>query len=286
MRKPIFFILSLLILLSLACNIRVPMENIKTGDLQKEEIMIPVPSDAEDLELEINFGAGELTINPGNEDNFVSGTATYNVDQFKPEIDVTDNMVTMNSGKIEGFPNIKGNLRNEWDLALGTMPFELRIFAGAYKGRYDLGGLAIEKLAVHDGASDVKLEFSEPNLVEMSVLSYETGASSVTLSDLGNANFANLEFSGGAGEYTLDFSGAMQRDADVTIKAGISSVKLIVPENVNVKLSFEGGLSNISARDNWQQNGSRYTLTSDSANSPTLTISVDLGAGELVLENP
>ena len=286
MRKPIFFILSMLILLSLACNVRVPVENIKTGDLQKEEIMVPALEVAEDLELEINFGAGELTINPGNDDAVVSGTATYNVDQLKPEIDITDNMVTMDSGKIQGFPNIHGNLRNEWDLGLGTMPMELRIFAGAYKGRYDLGGLAIKMLAIHDGASDVKLEFSEPNLVDMSVLSYETGASSVTLSDLGNANFAQMEFNGGAGDYTLDFSGSMQRDADVTIKAGISSVKLIVPEDVNVKLSFEGGLSNVVARDNWKQNGSRYTLTAKDSNSPTLTISVDLGAGELILENP
>ena len=45
----------------------------------------------------------------------------------------------------------------------------------------------------------------------MSILRYETGASTVKLNGLANANFGTLIFSGGAGDYTLDFSGDLQR---------------------------------------------------------------------------
>ena len=92
-------------------------------------------------------------------------------------------------------------------LKLGETPMELEINAGAYQGQYEFGGLALTGLTIKDGASDVDLSFSEPNRTEMSVFRYETGASNVELTGLANANFSTLIFNGGAGDYTLDFSG-------------------------------------------------------------------------------
>ena len=88
---------------------------------------------------------------------------------------------------------------------------DLTIAAGAYEGNLELGGLALKSLTVKDGASHVDLSFPEPNQTEMSILRYETGASDVKLTGLANANFSTLTFSGGAGNYTLDFSGELQR---------------------------------------------------------------------------
>ena len=47
---------------------------------------------------------------------------------------------------------------------------------------YQFGGLALANLTVKDGASDAKMNFASPNLTEMSLLSYETGASNVSFS--------------------------------------------------------------------------------------------------------
>ena len=69
---------------------------------------------------------------------------------------------------------------------------DLSIDAGAYDGNMELGGLALKSLTVKDGAASVNLSFSEPNLIEMSRLSYSTGASEVKLSGLANANFTHL----------------------------------------------------------------------------------------------
>ncbi len=286
-RKPIFVLLvflSILALASLACGIRVPVKRIQAGTTQTEKIDIPAPDVSGAAELSIVFGAGELTLDPGAENALVSGEATYNVEELKPEVQVNGKDVTLSQGQENGgFSTMEGNVRNEWDLQLGAMPFKLDIKAGAYDGRYELGGLSLEKLTVQDGAANVKMSFSEPNQAEMSLLRYETGASDVTLKGLANANFAEMEFRSGAGDYTLDFTGDFQRDAEVTVESGISSVTIIVPEGMNVELNFDGGLSNVDTSGEWQQKGSRYVQVGE---GPTLNITVKMGAGNLKLENP
>jgi hypothetical protein len=114
----------------------------------------------------------------------------------------------------------------------------------------------------------------------MSMLRYETGASSVKLSGLANANFSTLTFSGGAGNYTLDFSGELQRAGIVTIEAGLGDMSLVIPEGVDAVVTVEGTALNINHSSNWSQNGQKY---SQEGSGPTLTILVKMSAGNLVI---
>jgi hypothetical protein len=52
----------------------------------------------------------------------------------------------------------------------------------------------------------------------------------VELKGLANANFEQMSFTSGAGDYTLSFNGDLQRDASVTIDSGFGTVNIIVPE--------------------------------------------------------
>jgi hypothetical protein len=287
LRKPILFLLPVFLLTGLACsvNLNLPTTQIKTGPLVTEEINIPIP-DASDVDLTLSLGAGELTLNPGAESGLVEGTISYNVPDFKPDTTEEDGRIALEQGdlNIQGIPQFDEEVENNWDLSLGTTPMTLRINAGAYVGKYDLGGLSLENVYVSDGAADVNLDFSAPNLIEMGVLDYSTGASNLTLSNLANANFSTLIFSSGAGNYTLDFSGEFQRDANAKIEAGLSTVRILVPEGLNVTLTFDGGLTNVSARGNWEKlNDTTYVQTGE---GPTLTITVEMGAGNLELDNP
>jgi hypothetical protein len=160
------------------------------------------------------------------------------------------------------------------------MPMRLTINAGAYQGRMELGGLALKSLEVSDGAADVRLEFSDPNTVEMETLRYTTGASNVELSGLANANFTSMIFRSGAGDYTLDFSGELQRDAVATVESGISQLTIIIPEGTAARVIFKGGFANVSASSDWSRSGDAYVLEAD---GPVLTINVDMGAGNLDL---
>lgn len=276
-------LIGVLAIVSLSCGltVNIPVDRVTTGPTVMEEINIVAP-DAEEIDLVLSFGAGIFKLDDGAGDTLVSGTASYNVQDFKPKITIEGNRVQLESGdlQIEGFPRISDNIENEWDLELGDQLINLEINAGAYEGDFNLGGLSLKSLEVSDGAADVRLKFSQPNLVEMESLRYQTGASNVRLSGLSNANFSSMIFRSGAGNYTLDFSGELQRDAEVAIESGISQVTIIVPESLTARLSFEGGLSNVEMSGGWQKSGGDYVM---GGSGPTLSITVDMGAGNLVL---
>lgn len=276
-RKLIPFIV-ILALTTMACGINVPQPP-KPGPDVTEEIRVEYP-DSDEVNLAIKFGAGELKLTPGAE-LLVDGTATYNYDELKPEVktDGSDIEVRVGDGDFKVFPNFD-DLKNEWDLKLGSQPMNLRIDSGAYDGTFELGGLALTRLDISDGASNVELAFSEPNPAEMSTFTYSTGASDVSMTGLANANFSLFDFSAGAGDYTLDFSGELQRDASIKIEAGLSNVIIVVPEGVSAVVTVQEGLSNVNAGPGWDRSGSDYVQEGE---GPTLTFVIEMGAGNLTL---
>jgi len=278
-----------LALVTLACgiNIKSPDTKIKTGPTQTVDIQVPMPEESSaGVELNLEFVAGELKLAPlapGASGYLASGTATFNAADFEPKVESSGSSATLRTGdmKIEGIPVFKDDLKNEWDLQLANTPMSLNIQAGAYSGSFELGGLSLEKLAISEGGSDLTAAFSEPNQVEMSSFTFSTGGSKMELKGLANANFAQMTFNSGAGDYTLSFDGDLQRDASVSIDSGVGTVTIIVPEGVDAQVTFDGGLSSVNADGGWKKNGTVYTL---SGNGPTITIMVKMGAGTLNLK--
>ena len=116
----------------------------------------------------------------------------------------------------------------------------------------------------------------------MGSFTYTTGASDVDLIGLGNANFSLMKFKAGVGDYMLDFSGTLQRDATVEIGSGLSNIQIIVPVGVPVVVYVDDTLASVTASGDWVKGGEEYSQT---GNGPTLTIYVDIGAGFLSLKN-
>ena len=278
--------LLVIVLATMACGFSVNIPSAPTpGPEVTEEIAVAVPEPAlsadgasGETRLKISFGAGELSLSPGGADMLVEGTATYDVPNFKPETKVDGNSVEIKQGEFKSL-NV-GDFKNEWDLELGKTPMELEINAGAYKGRYDFGGLSLTNLTIKDGASDVDVSFSAPNQTEMSVVRYETGASNVELTGLANANFTSMFFNGGAGSYTLDFSGELQRDANARVETGFGDLNLVIPEGVDANVTVEGGPVNVNHSSGWGQSNHTYM---QEGSGPTLTIVVKMGAGNVTI---
>ena len=245
-------------------------------------IDVPAPDSEQVTEVTLEFGAGELIIGSGDSEFLVSGSATYNVEEFEPEVTITESKVKISQqvDDINLIPVIGDDLENRWDLSLGSYPMELDIAAGGYQGEFDLGGIPLHELRIAEGAAKTDLSFSELNPVEMDTLRYDTGASQATLTSLANANFRDMDFRSGAGDYRLDFSGDLQRDANVSIKSGLSSIVIIVPEGTPATVHFEGGLVNVERSGSWRMSGGVYTLSGE---GPELTITVEMGAGNLEL---
>ena len=280
MNAKIISAILVLALASLACGFSIDLpEGEHAGQEVTESIAVASPK-SEETRLTLSFGAGKLKLSPGATD-LVDGTVIYNVPDLKPEVVKDGGDIQIRQGDLQGLPPLD-NIKNEWQLQLGNTPMDLTIKAGAYEGDLELGGLALKGLTVRDGASNVNLSFGQPNEAEMSMLRYETGASSVKLEGLANANFSTLAFSGGAGNYTLDFSGVLQRDAVVTIESGLGDLSLIIPEDVDAVVTVEGMAVNINHSSNWSQNGQKYV---QEGSGPALTILIKMSAGNLVISD-
>lgn len=275
-----------LVLPALACgvNIDFPSE-IKTGPIQTEEIIAQVPDGAGPFGLNLSFGAGKIELDSGAEGSLLSGSIRYNVPDFKPDITTEGDDVYVEQGdlNVSGLPSFEDRVINEWDLKLSNEPMNLSIKAGAYEGRYEFGGLSLNRLEISDGAADVNLSFSELNSIELKSFDYSTGASNVTLEGLANGNISTMTFRSGAGSYTLDFSGDLQRDMEVLVESGISSVVIIVPEGIPAEVRFEGGLTDINPFGEWQDDGSGYYQ--QAGEGYKINIRVKMGAGSLELRN-
>jgi hypothetical protein len=281
----LYFCFVLLILISMACSvINLPgFQKLETGATQTFTINEPYPNTntVQDVSLSVTFG--EFTLSGGAE-ALLEGDVRYNVDEWKPRVTNKKNALTISQGEdnytANGFPG--ENVVNEWNVKLGDVPMNLALEAGAYKAKLDLSGIPLQNLVVQDGAADSQIRFDTLNPEEMKVLAYQTGTSKIAFQGLANANFTQMSFESGAGEYSFDFSGDLQRDANVNIQVGLSEVTIIVPKNVSAKVFVDEGLSDIKIWDAWTRDGSHFE---NKGNGPQLTITVEMGAGSLRLSN-
>lgn len=277
-----FVIPVILTMITSACGAYSPLSNIKTGPTQVMDLVVKPTESASDPVLNLEFRVGALNIAPGAGEELATGKATFNVETFTPQTVTEGNVYTISQGDraVKGIPKCPDDVVNTWDLQLGNKPMALKLKAGPYDGKFELGGLSLKQVTVDEAGSNLVASFSEPNKVEMTSFEYQTGGSKVTLKGLANANFNQMTFMAGAGEYTLSYDGKLQRDANVSIDAGLGTLTIIVPTGVNAKLTFDGGLTSINTSGSWSKNETIYTLA---GNGPTINFLVKMGAGTLNL---
>lgn len=247
-----------------------------TGPVQQVKINEPLGAAAV-TDITIKMGAGRLTVRPGAP-GLASGAIDYNVPSAKPTVTRTDSSLSIE----QSGPNVPvlGKIVNNWNLQLGKSPMTLSIEAGAYSGSLDLTGLTIQNLTITDGASKNDVTFNAPNPGQMDAFSYKTGASTITLRNLANANFRKLTFEGGAGSYLLDFGGVLRADTTAQIKAGVGAVEVRVPVGTAAKLEVHGSLNKVSAQGEWRETGGNYATA---GTGKVLTITVNMSVGTLKL---
>ena len=277
-----FIALILIPVVLVACTFTVNTPALTTGETQIFDVNEPLPDGDEVPTVVIEMGAGKLDLNGGS-DQMIEGSITYNLATWAPVVTREGNTGTISQKTTSTISIPEGQIKNQWDLQLGSTPIALRLATGAYEGQLNLGGLAIAKLNITDGASTSRVRFDEPNLTAMSELKYSTGASDVELFGLGNAHVNKVDFIGGVGSYTLDFSGENTNDCEVSIKSGVSSVKIIIPENARAEVIINGELNDVDLTGTWTVENNRY-FSGDEGALIRITIEMAVGDLELVAE--
>lgn len=113
-------------------------------------------------------------------------------------------------------------------------------------------------------------------------LTVNAGAARATLSGLAGLGATQIDFNGGAGEFTFDFSGMLQQDVKVSIDAGAAKIAILVPEGTAAELQSETALTEIDLQGDWEKEGSGYV---HAGTGFKITFVVKMGVGKLELRN-
>ena len=115
-------------------------------------------------------------------------------------------------------------------------------------------------------------------------MDFSTGAASIELENLANANFSELRLSGGAAGYELDFGGTLLQDAQASIETGVSAVKVTVPASTAARVVAETTLGSVDVGDGYtKKEGAFLTAPALQEHSPALDIRAGVRLGSLQL---
>jgi len=211
------------------------------ADKENGENKVISLGEVDSLKMTIKFGAGKLDLTFGEEDVF-KGNFQYDKSILKPNIRYE---ILGETGILTLSQSIKKDLdllfpyKNIWKLKLPTgVPLQLYINTATYSGDIDLTNLQIENFYLNSGASQTNIVFNQPNRIDLKNINIKTGASTIKMLGLANANFDEMNFTGGAGSFTFDFSGNLTKKSKVNIDAGAAKIILKIPSNMGTKIIF------------------------------------------------
>jgi hypothetical protein len=241
------------------------------------------------LETRLDFGAGELKLGPkAASGRLFEGRFSYRPRDFKPDLHYTSSrqtgFLTLETKSLKKFLTDR-DLKNEWEVSFSPQVSHAFDFdLGACEAELDFSGLPVEELKLDLGAGECRIFFEKPNPVEMEKLEISAGASELTLKGLGNANFRQLKFDGGLGEFRLDFSGDFSGERQADISVGLGEIELLFPSGVGVRVYKESGLSSIEFGADFEEVSGDVWETENyhSAKSRlVIKLSVGLGSADL-----
>lgn len=248
-------------------------------------IHIPYPETRENLHLHISVGACSLRLVPRPGDDWVSGSyedpsgllPTQILSQGQTARILQEPFRSAHWGSFAAPPRFLLSLSNRY-------PFMLTLETGASEGSLDLGGLPLRRVVIRWGAGKGSIDFSEPDPVSMSLLDVTAGAVSLELHHLGQANCAEMNLSGGAAAYVLDFVGNLQQDMHARVSTGLSSVEIRIPVTTPARVSTDSFLGSLQVSDGFSKNdGAFQNELALQKQSPQLVLSTSLALGALQL---
>lgn len=162
----------------------------------------------------------------------------------------------------------------------GAIPVALDLQMGAVEADLDLGGLQLQRISLQTGASDTRVNFSEPNSSAAEFCTFKAGAASFRVEDLGNSGCRRMSVSGGVGTLSLDFSGEWDYDATGDINVGLGTVEISVPAELGVRIEKSTFLMSFDAPGFDKQDGGVWLSRNWDTAEDHLTLSVSgvLGA--------
>jgi hypothetical protein len=238
----------------------------------------------EPVEVEVEYGAGELEIGPARGGMLYSMELRYDEEQSVPvaEFDSASRRLKLGASNRRG--NRKHREGSTATIALSDrIPLDLGLHFGAGEATLNLGGLRLQRLDVETGASETTIRFDSPNPIRAREVELSAGAAELEVIGLGNARAERISFQGGVGATTLDFGGAWVGDATASVQMGMGSVVLRFPRSLGVRISRSSFLTSFDAAGMVRRDGSYFSENWDRADHK-LTVDVEAALGSIEIE--
>ena len=214
---------------------------LRVGALKTESQSVEL-GDAKSVNVEINFGAGDLRVTGGAE-KLLEANFTYNVAKLKPEVEYADGRLVVRLPEVKGLPALGdiADFRNEWDLRLNNeAPIHLRVDVGAGTSDLQLAGLSLTGLDINLGASESTVDLSGSWVHDLDVI-IEAGVGDVIVrlpkdigvrvaveTAIGTIDAPGLKQEGNV--YTNAAYGISDVTLQINLEAGIGKINLEVKE--------------------------------------------------------
>lgn len=238
-------------------------------------------TDSSPMKLDVSFGPGRFKLYP------ITGKLLYQMQMHYDEsaadarhrYNAEDRRLVLGveRGNVSWKAVRSGGDHNPSTMELGfnaAVPIALDVkLAAIQNGRIDLGGFKITRLEVNAAATELKLDFSAPNPIEMTHMLIEVGAAGAEVTGLGNANVTSVRIKGAAGAVGLDLGSSFGRDIAIESDLALGALHLRIPDDVGVRVDatqFMGkmeleGLTKKDGTwysDNWMQSSRKVTINS------------------------
>jgi hypothetical protein len=243
--------------------------------------------DRSPLDVQIRYGAGELTLEPADAPMLYQMNLRYDQRQFTPvtEYDAEKRSLRLGTESRDqrmGRMNVREGGNANITLSR-VVPMDLQLQFGAGEANIDLGGISLRRVSLSTGASETRVRFSQPNPIEADQVRMEAGAASFEVVGLANTRAERFVFQGGVGSTTLDFTGAWARSATASVQMGIGSVVLRIPRGIGVKVARSSFLTSFDSEGLTKRGNNFYSPNWESA-THTLDISVNAAFGSIKIE--
>ncbi|MFH1964948.1 MAG: LiaF domain-containing protein [Acidobacteriota bacterium] len=248
--------------------------------LSQEEAL----GNTEKLQVQITLGLGSLEVTRGKADSLYDLSIDYNGKNDEPEIDFSrsENSASLRV-LLEGKHGSKWwNDENRIDISLSPeVDLDASFITGVGENIVDLTGMKVEKLEVKNGVGNTEIYMDEINEASCSSVNVTNGIGRLEMTGLGNYAFSDFSFNGGIGESSLDFSGKWESIGDISIKVGLGSLEVMLPDDVGVRVkSSKSFLSNLQM-PGFNQVGNEYRSSNINEADKEIVIRLNTGIGDV-----
>ncbi len=234
-----------------------------------------------ELDVQVQYGGGDLSLRPAAGGLLYQLQMRYDERQMRPvtQYDRASGRLTL------GVESVRRNQRTQRggnatvQLAAGV-PMDLALEFGAGQANLELGGLSLRSVDLSTGASETEVRFAAPNRVRAGTVRVAAGASRLRMRGLGNARAERFVLDGGVGEATLEFDGAWDRNASLSVDMGLGSLTLRFPRSLGVRIEKDSFLTRFSPAGMVRRDGAWYSRNWDQARH-RLTVQIDAALGSI-----